>query len=33
MTKYIVHLDKEEEERIRGLLKRGKRLSRDYLRA
>jgi transposase len=33
MTKYIVHLSKEEEDRIRGLLKRGKRLSRDYLRA
>jgi transposase len=33
MTKYIVHLGKKEEERIRGLLKRGKGLSRDYLRA
>jgi len=33
MTKHIVHLGKEEEERIRGLLKRGKGLSRDYLRA
>ena len=32
MTKYIVHLSKEEEDQIRGLLKKGKRLSRDYLR-
>lgn len=33
MTKYIVQLGKEEEEKIRYLLKKGKRLSRDYLRA
>lgn len=32
MTKYSVHLSKEEEDRTRSLLKRGKRLSRDYLR-
>jgi transposase len=33
MTRHIVHLSKEEEDQIRGLLKKGKRLSRDYLRA
>jgi transposase len=32
MTKYAVHLSAEEENKIRGLLKKGKRLSRDYLR-
>ena len=32
MAKYIVHLSQEEENRIRSLLKKGKRLSRDYLR-
>jgi len=33
MSKHIVHLSNEEIEQIRGILKRGKRLSRDYLRA
>lgn len=33
MTKHTVQLSKEEEKRIQSLLKRGKRLSRDYLRA